>query len=205
MDILRREAASCKIFTLVLFAYWTWTWILELSLWWKNRKEENGTIKNSINPIKPDPFEFLISLRVCLRDTPSLTTIWNELEGWNFACRFDFTFYEDPSIQILKIDPFRVGGGVITLYKSPKCPQWGSMSSPDFYRVKITKSKLVGLLHRQNKGYMQKISILAQYLGSKSNLSVFASKLRMTKYVRIAIFQKNFKDIKKFIFLGGTK
>ena len=157
------------------------------------------------NPIKPDPFEFLIRLRVCLRDTPSLTTIWNELEGWNFACRFDFTFYEDPSIQILKIDPFRVRGGVITLYKSPKCPQWGSMSSPDFYRVKITKSKLVGLLHRQNKGYMQKISILAQYLGSKSNLSVFASKLRMTKYVRIAIFQKNFKDIKKFIFLGGTK
>ena len=52
---------------------------------------------------------------------------------------------------------------------------------------------------------MQKISILAQYLGSKSNLSVFASKLRMTKYVRIAIFQKNFKDIKKLIFLGGTK
>ena len=160
---------------------------------------------NAFNPIKPDPFEFLIRLRVCLRDTPSLTTIWNELEGWNFACRFDFTFYEDPSIQILKIDPFRVGGGVITLYKSPKCPQWGSMSSPDFYRVKITKSKLVGLLHRQNKGYMQKISILAQYLGSKSNLSVFASKLRMTKYVRIAIFQKNFKDIKKLIFLGGTK
>ena len=158
-----------------------------------------------LNPLKPDPFEFLISLSVCLRDTHSLTTIWNELEGWNFACRFDFTFYEDPSIQILKIDPFRVGGGVITLYKSPKCPQWGSMSSPDFYRVKITKSKLVGLPHRQNKGYMQKISILAQYLGSKSNLSVFASKLRMTKYVRIAIFQKNFKDIKKIIFLGGTK
>ena len=52
---------------------------------------------------------------------------------------------------------------------------------------------------------MQKISILAQYLGSKSYLSDFASKLRMTKYVRIAIFQKNFKDIKKFIFLGGTK
>ena len=63
-----------------------------------------------INPIRPDPFEFLISLSVCLRDTHSLTTIWNELEGWNFACRFDFTFYEDPSIQILKIDPFRVGG-----------------------------------------------------------------------------------------------
>ena len=79
------------------------------------------------------------------------------------------------------------------------------MSSPDFYRVKITKSKLVGLLHRQNKGYMQKISILAQYLGSKSNLSGFASKLRMTKYVQIAIFQKNFKDIEKFIFLGGTE
>ena len=116
-------------------------------------------------------------------------------------------------LHFMKIHQFRYenltlsesGGGVITLYKSPKCPQWGSMSSPDFYRVKITKSKLVGLLHRQNKGYMQKISILAQYLGSKSNLSVFASKLRMTKYVRIAIFQKNFKDIKKFIFLGGTK
>jgi len=79
------------------------------------------------------------------------------------------------------------------------------MSSPNFDRVKITKSKLVGLLHRQNKGYMQKISILAQYLGSKSNLSVFASKLRMAKYVWIAIVQKNFKDIKKSIFLGGTK
>ena len=83
--------------------------------------------------------------------------------------------------------------------------QLGSISSPNPCKVKITKSKLVGLLHRQNKGYMKKISILAQYLGSKSNLSVFASKLRMTKYVRIAIFQKNFKDIKKFIFLGGTK
>ena len=65
--------------------------------------------------------------------------------------------------------------------------------------MEITKSKLVGLLHRQNKGYMQKISILAQYLGSMSNLSVFASKLRITKYVRIAIFQKKFKDIRKFI------
>ena len=139
---------------------------------------------------------------MCLRDTPSLTNIWNELEGWNFACRFDFTIYEDPSIQILKIAPFRVGGGVITLYKSPKCPQWGSMSSPDFYRVKITKSKLVGLLHRQNKGYMQKISILAQYLGSKSNLSVFASKLRMTKYVRIAIFQNFSKILQKNFFRG---
>ena len=29
----------------------------------------------NFNPIKPDPFEFLIRLRVCLRDTPSLTTI----------------------------------------------------------------------------------------------------------------------------------
>ena len=82
---------------------------------------------------------------------------------------------------------------------------WSACPPPDSYRVKITKSKLVGLLHRQNKGYMQKISILAQYLGSKSNLSVFASKLRMTKYVRIAIFQNFFKDIKKFIFSGGTK
>ena len=31
--------------------------------------------KLCFNPIKPDPFEFLIRLRVCLRDTPSLTTI----------------------------------------------------------------------------------------------------------------------------------
>ena len=55
MDALRREAASCKIFTLVLFAYWTWTWILELSLWWKNGKEENGTIKNSIKKMEHYP------------------------------------------------------------------------------------------------------------------------------------------------------
>ena len=95
--------------------------------------------------------------------------------------------------------------GSLSTYISYRGFLWGNMPSPDSYRVKITKSKLVGLLHRQNKGYMQKISILAQYLGSKSNLSVFASKLRMTKYVRIAIFQNFFKDIKKFIFLGGTK
>ena len=55
MDVLKSEAASCKIFTLVLFAYWTWTWILELSLWWKNRKEENGTIKNSIKKMEHYP------------------------------------------------------------------------------------------------------------------------------------------------------
>ena len=95
--------------------------------------------------------------------------------------------------------------GSLSTYISYRGFLWGNMPSPDSYRVKITKSKLVGLLHRQNKGYMQKISILAQYLCSKSNLSVFASKVRMTKYVRIAIFQKNFKDIKKIIFLGGTK
>ena len=48
----------------------------------------------SVNPIRPDPFEFLIGLSVCLGDTHSLTTIWNELEGCNFASRFDFTNYE---------------------------------------------------------------------------------------------------------------
>ena len=52
---------------------------------------------------------------------------------------------------------------------------------------------------------MQKISILAQYLGSISNLSNFDSKLRMTKYVQSAIFQKIYKDIEKLTFLGGTK
>ena len=62
------------------------------------------------NPIRPDPFEFLIGLSVCLWDTHSLKTIWNELEGCNFACRFDFTHFEDPSIQIWKVDPFRVMG-----------------------------------------------------------------------------------------------
>mgnify|MGYP003337531999 CR=1 FL=1 len=64
----------------------------------------------NFNPIRPDPFEFLIGLSVCLWDTRSLTTIWNELEGCNFACRFDFTHFEDPSIQIWKIAPFRVEG-----------------------------------------------------------------------------------------------
>ena len=47
---------------------------------------------------------------------------------------------------------------------------------------------------------MQKISILAQYLGYISNLSNFGSKLRMTKYVQSAIFQKIEKDIEKLIF-----
>ena len=47
---------------------------------------------------------------------------------------------------------------------------------------------------------MQKISILSQYLGSTSNLSDFDSKLRMTKYVQSAIFQKNYKDVEKLIF-----
>ena len=37
---------------------------------------------------------------------------------------------------------------------------------------------------------IKKISILAQCLGSVSNLSDFDSKLRMTKYVQSAIFQK---------------
>ena len=36
---------------------------------------------------------------------------------------------------------------------------------------------------------MQKISILAQYLGYISNLSNFGSKLRMTKYAQSAMFQ----------------
>ena len=52
---------------------------------------------------------------------------------------------------------------------------------------------------------MQKISILAQYLGSIWNLTNFDSKLRMTKYVQIAIFKKIQKDIEKLIFSGGTK
>ena len=52
---------------------------------------------------------------------------------------------------------------------------------------------------------MQKINIPAQYLGPISNLSNFDSKLRMTKYVQSAIFQKIQKDIEKLIFLGGTK
>ena len=95
--------------------------------------------------------------------------------------------------------------GSLSTYISYRGFLWGNMPSYNSYRVKITKSKLVGLLHSQNEGYMQKISILAQYLCSKSNLSVFASKVRMTKYVRIAIFQNFFKDITKIIFLGGTK
>ena len=64
----------------------------------------------TFNPIRPDPFEFLIGLSVCLWDTHSLMTIWNELEGCNFSWRFDFTHFEDPSIQIWKVDSFRVGG-----------------------------------------------------------------------------------------------
>ena len=52
------------------------------------------------NPIRPDPFEFLIGLSVCLGDTHSLTTVCNELEGCNFTCRSDLTHCEDPFIQI---------------------------------------------------------------------------------------------------------
>ena len=156
----------------------------------------------TFNPIKPDPFEFLIRLRVCLRDTPSLTTIWNELEGWNFACRFDFTFHEDSSIQILKIDPFRVGGGVITLYKSPKCPQWGSMSSPDFYRVKITKSKLVGLHHGQIQSHMQKISVLAQYL---TKFGHFWLKIEVDQICSKCDFSKILSRYQKFDCFRGDK
>ena len=42
--------------------------------------------------------------------------------------------------------------------------QLGSMPSPKPYKVKITKSKLVGLHHGQIQSQMQKISVLAQYL-----------------------------------------
>ena len=38
-----------------------------------------------------------------------------------------------------------------------------------------------------------------------SNFSHFDSKLRITKCVQNAIFQKIEKDIEKLIFLGGTK
>ena len=80
--------------------------------------------------------------------------------------------------------------------------QLGSMSSPNPCKVKITKSKLRGLHRGQIQNHMQKISILGQYL---PNLAIFDSKLRLTKFVQIVIFQKNYKDIKNLTVLGCTK
>ena len=89
--------------------------------WLQDFSAKFSTKSFSVNPIRPDPFEFLIGLSVCLWDTHSLTTIWNELEGCNFACRFDFTHFEDPSIQIWKVDHFKIRAWFINLYQSPKC------------------------------------------------------------------------------------
>ena len=74
------------------------------------------------------------------------------------------------------------------------------------YRIKIIKSKPVGIYYERNsRPHTKKVSFLAQYLGFQTNFSIFDTKLRLTKNVQSLIFQKFYKDIENLISLGGTK
>ena len=80
--------------------------------------------------------------------------------------------------------------------------QLGSMHSPKPYKVKIAKSKLVGLHHGQIQSHMQKISVLAQYL---TKFGYFGLKIEVDQICSKCDFSKILSRYQKFDCFRGYK